>query len=107
VIILQVKVKGVAFGKTKRDAPVARYFHAPFTFAAAFERMQRRRVGMFLCPRGTAWADEHLVCPPYMVVATIATEEISVGGKCMEWIHYSYGGKKGTAKKVTGVELFL
>jgi hypothetical protein len=42
-----------------------------------------------------------------MVVATFVIEEISVGGKCMEWIHCSYGGKKGTVKKVTGVELFL
>lgn len=79
MIILQVKVKGVAFGKTKRDAPVARYFHAPFAFVVAFERMQ-----------GIGWADEHLVCPPYMVVATIAIEEISVGGWGMEWIHCSY-----------------
>jgi hypothetical protein len=49
---------------------------------------------MFLCPRGTAWAGERLLCPPYMVVATIAIEEISVGGKCMEWIHYSYGERR-------------
>jgi hypothetical protein len=29
-----------------------------------------------------------------MVVATDVIEEISVGGKCMEWIHCSYGGRR-------------